>query len=68
MDTTTTPSPLLLRLGEAARMLSVSRRTIYVLVERGDLRLRHIGRASRIHINDLRAYADSPDGDKAVRT
>ena len=67
--TTTLPAcePVLVRLGEAARLLGVSRRTVYTLVERGELRLRHIGRASCIRVADLRAYANSPDGDKAER-
>ncbi len=68
--TTLPAETLLVTVPRAAKMLSLSPRSIYVLVSRGDLRLRHVGRASRIHIDDLRAYADtlgSAAAEKAVR-
>ena len=61
------PEQLLVRVDQAARMLAVSRRTLYVLAARGDIHLCHIGRASRIHIDDIRKFAANLGADKAVR-
>ena len=59
------PEPLLLRLPVAAQMLGISVRTIYILSAQGHLRIRHIGRSSRIALADLRRYADSLSGTEA---
>ena len=62
MDNTpipTTPEKLLVTVPAAAKMLSVSPRSVYHVVARGQIRLRHIGRSARIHVDDLRAYAAS---------
>ena len=66
-STTSTPAPetLLVRLPVAARMLGISVRTIYILAAQGHIRIRHIGRSSRIAVDDLRRYADGLA--KAVR-
>lgn len=50
------PQPLLVNAREAARMLAVCERTIYNLVERGELSIIHIGRATRFAVADLRAW------------
>ena len=48
---------LLLRLPEAARLLGLSLAYIYVLKDAGKIRVRSIGRAARIHRDDLEAFA-----------
>ena len=48
------PQPLLVNARDAARMLAVCERTIYNLVERGELSIIHIGRATRFAVADLR--------------
>jgi excisionase family DNA binding protein len=52
------PEPLLLTIVEAARMLSVGRTTVYELIERGDLRAVHIGRACRVPVVALNDYVE----------
>ena len=52
----TAPEPLLLTVVEAARLLSVGRTTIYELIERGELRTVHIGRASRVPVTAVNDY------------
>ncbi len=53
------PQPLLVNARDAARMLAVCERTIYNLVERGELSIIHIGRATRFAVADLRAWIQS---------
>ena len=48
---------LLLRLPEAARLLGISLAYLYVLKDAGKIRVRSIGRAARIHRDDLEAFA-----------
>ena len=62
------PEPLLLTVPAAAKMLSISARSIYNIIARGDIHLRHVGRSRRIHVDDLRRYADSLGAGKAVRS
>jgi excisionase family DNA binding protein len=50
------PEPLLLTIVEAARLLSVGRTTVYELMERGELRSVHIGRACRVPIVAVNDY------------
>jgi putative molybdopterin biosynthesis protein len=45
-----------LRPHDAAEMLSVSRKTVYRLIERGELRAVHVGRAIRIDPSDLAQF------------
>ena len=49
--------PLLLRLPEAARLLGISLAYLYVLKDAGKIRVRRIGRAARVHRDDLEAFA-----------
>lgn len=49
--------PEFMTLGEFAARFALSRPTIYRLVERGELRLVKIGRASRIRREDAEAWA-----------
>jgi excisionase family DNA binding protein len=49
--------PLLYRLPEAARLLGISLAYLYVLKAAGKIRVRSIGRAARIHRDDLEAFA-----------
>jgi excisionase family DNA binding protein len=48
--------PLYLTVAEAAEQLNVNPRTIWRLVERGELDLRRIGRAARIPRSSLVSY------------
>ena len=52
------PEPLLLTVVEAGRLLSVGRTTVYELIERGDLRVVHIGRACRVPVVELGDYVE----------
>lgn len=47
--------PLAVNISDAARLLNVSRPTIYALIEQGKLRRYAIGRAVRVPVSDLRA-------------
>ncbi len=51
-------APLLLTLDEAARSLSMSKRTVEDLVYRGDLPSVRVGRCRRIAAQDLADYVD----------
>jgi excisionase family DNA binding protein len=50
--------PLLVRVEEAARILSLSRSTIYEMLERGELPSVRYGAARRIPIAALRAWVE----------
>ena len=54
----TAPEPLLLTVVEAGRLLSVGRTTVYELIERGDLRVVHIGRACRVPVVEVTDYIE----------
>jgi excisionase family DNA binding protein len=53
---------------EAARVLHVSRSTIYVLINNGALKPVHIGRAVRISRAELERYVAALDSNAAGRT
>ena len=65
---TPTPDPVLVRVDTAAAMLSVCPRTIYTLVARGELPLRHVGRAARIHVDDIHKFAAGLGGQPEAKT
>src|SRR5947199_10083484 len=48
----------LLSLGEAARLLGISQRTVQRLLERGELKGTKVGRQWRFHRADLTAYVN----------
>jgi excisionase family DNA binding protein len=48
--------PLLLKVPEAARMLNVSRTTLYELMRAGDIRTVRIGRAVRVPVRELERW------------
>jgi excisionase family DNA binding protein len=50
--------PLLVRVEEAARLLSLSRSTIYELMDRGELQSVRCGAARRIPLAALRAWVE----------
>lgn len=52
------PEPVLLTLADAARLLSVSLRTVQDRVAAGDLPVVRIGRCVRVRPDQLRAYVD----------
>lgn len=52
-------APILLRVAEAARLLSVSRSTMYQLVARGELQVVRIGSSVRIPRSKLEQLASS---------
>ena len=55
---TQAPTPLLLSVVEAARLLAVGRTTVYELIGRGDLPVVHIGRACRVPIAAVEEYVE----------
>jgi excisionase family DNA binding protein len=59
--------PLYLTVDEVAEQLNVTARTVWRLVERGELGLRHVGRAARIPRASLVRYLLGPheNGDAA---
>ncbi|MGZ3598813.1 MAG: helix-turn-helix domain-containing protein [Ktedonobacterales bacterium] len=59
------PLPLLLTIGEAARLLSLSRAQTYRLIQRGELSTVHIGRAARVTRDALVAYVAQLDSRSA---
>lgn len=52
------PERLLVKVAEAARLLSVSERTIYTLIAEGKLESRGKNRLRRITVASLRRYAE----------
>lgn len=54
------PDPLLVTPREAARLLSVSERTLWSIAAAGEIPRVRIGRAVRYRVADLRAYVDAP--------
>jgi excisionase family DNA binding protein len=54
--------PLLVRVEEAARMLSLSRSTIYEMMDAGELPSVRRGTARRIPVAALRAWVDQQTG------
>jgi excisionase family DNA binding protein len=53
---TTLVEPLLVRVEEAARMLSLSRSTVYEMLDSGELRSVRRGTARRIPVTALRTW------------
>ena len=51
-----TKSPLLLTPEDAAKVLRISRTTVYALMKAGDLRPVHIGRSCRLARSELERY------------
>jgi excisionase family DNA binding protein len=52
-------APLLLAPEQAARALSISRTSLYRLLQDGELPSFHIGRNRKIALDDLKAFIDS---------
>lgn len=52
------PEPLLLTVVEVARLLSIGRTMVYELIERGDLRVVHIGSACRVPFVEVSDYIE----------
>ncbi len=55
---TTQSEPLIVRVEEAARLLSLSRSTIYEMMDRGELPSVRCGAARRIPMAALRAWVE----------
>lgn len=55
-DTALRPESLLLRIPDAANVLSIGRTTLYKLIDDGDINVVHIGRAVRIPFAELKAF------------
>jgi excisionase family DNA binding protein len=53
------PEPLLVTVNEAADILSLCRTTIYELVDRGELRPVHVGRALRFPVAELARFVEA---------
>lgn len=56
---TQTIAPLLLTPRDAAKVMSLSERTLWTLTQRGELPAVWIGRAKRYAVTDLAAWIDS---------
>jgi excisionase family DNA binding protein len=61
------PQQLLVTVPQAAKMLGVSRATIYRLVSKGELRLLHIGSAARVNVNSIRQLIQAHERDEDAR-
>lgn len=53
---TAAPSPLAVNPAQAARLIGVTRSTIYLLIASGELPSFTVGRARRIRISDIDAW------------
>ena len=51
--------PVLLRIPEAAEMLSVGRSTVYEMIADGPLETGRIGRSVRVTVSSLRTFVDN---------
>lgn len=51
--------PLLLKAGNAARLLDCSRSTIYALIARGELRVVRVGNLLRVPLSEIRRLGGS---------
>ena len=49
----------LLRVGEVAQLLSISKSYAYILVKRGEITSIHIGKSRRIRVEDLDQFISS---------
>ena len=60
---------LLYRVEEAAGILGLSRAKVYQYIAKGELRIRKYGGATRIHADDIQAFArrDTVDQQTAAR-
>lgn len=56
--TVTVDPPLLLTTTDAARLLSISRTTLYSLMADGSIQPVHIGRSCRVSTAELQRYVD----------
>jgi len=54
-----TPPPGLVRVGQAAEILGVCRRTMWLLHDRGVIKAYRVGKQLRYHPDDLRALLDA---------
>ncbi len=52
------PEPFLVDATEAARLLSISTRTLWTMTDRGEIPCVRIGRAMRYSVDDLRAWIE----------
>jgi excisionase family DNA binding protein len=50
--------PVLITVEVAAARLSLGRTTVYALLDRGELRAIHVGRALRVLAREVEAYAE----------
>lgn len=57
-----TPAPLLVTPREAARMLSVSERTLWSLSAKGEIPRIKLGRSARYAVSDLREFIERQRG------
>jgi excisionase family DNA binding protein len=62
-DTLRTPSPLLLKVEDVAKALSVGRIEVYKLIQSGDLPSIKIERLRRVSTEELRAWVKRKSGD-----
>lgn len=52
------PSPLLITIEDAGKLLCVSRSSVYRLIDSGDIEAVHIGRAVRVPVTALADFVD----------
>jgi excisionase family DNA binding protein len=58
-NSNTSPDPILITLRDTARMLAVSTKTLYAMIERGDLQSVKIGKSRRIIARSIHELIDS---------
>lgn len=61
------PQPIALRVADAARAVSLSERTVWELVHRGDIPSRRVGRAVLIPVDSLQQWATGKDKEAAAK-
>lgn len=65
--TTQPPSPLQVTITQAAAMLSYSRKTIYTLLQRGEIRSVGTGQGRRIPVSELERWQKEQLSGKTTR-
>ena len=67
LDDTSTVTPLLLTVAQAAALLSISRTTLYELLAGGAIESIYIGRSRRVPVGALHDFVESQRRDNSVR-
>ena len=60
------PEKMLLSLDDAARLIDVSRRKLYGLIDSGDVPVVRVGRSVKVPVRALRAFVDRLAAEQAL--